>query len=453
MLAFAIILTLVAPAAPAAAGPSTAEEPLSKLSRTLSWERLPVAGDAANLRVRVDALGKRVILEGMPSARRLAAALGRRSGSICPETELDEDRLILHCRTRRLEATVVRSGASTFVDLHELRGLPVREAADALPRVFWDPVELGLGDACPGTVPFSRGECAWAEGRREDAVREFEAATELMDTAGPAWIRLGDLASLEEDGVLAAERYQRAGTKGPWGRIATARICELFGGCLGTIREVRVFDAAGLPEPARSELILRASRALAFQEAYEIAARTLSQNPRACEAGELLCARIALAAMRSERGADARAGLGLYLGLRDRNPEPIGYELAASAARISAELGAPRFAANTLATSVELAPARLLEGHLHRAAELYLEGGDPIRASVILDFSTERLGRKVMARANWRDLAARIHDASSAPPPLPPPSDRAEVEAALDAARRAALRSQENDTSAARDSQ
>ncbi|AKU93032.1 hypothetical protein [Vulgatibacter incomptus] len=405
----------------------------ARLAQAASWERIHLPDASRVSGIEVDALGARIVVDAKGPLAPLSAALEARRGSLCPESAVEGGRVVLRCRSRRIDAALVRSRGASFLDLREVRGLPPDPAP---PRVFWDPVPLGLGGACPGDSPFSQGECALAAGRDEEASSRFREALEDPSAAGAASIRLGDLAAAKGALAEAGEHYRRPGAIGIWGRIGVARSCELLGSCLGSPDEDRIFDPVGLPEPLRSEVALRGARAFAFEDRLEAAARLLESDERACALDRGLCRRIAVEAMRTAN-ADARtAGLLLFLALPDRTSGALAFELATAAAEVAAEAGAPRFGASSLAVVADAAPRSLLGAHLLRTAQLYLQAGDRVRASVILEFADERLGKKVLASRPWAQVRASVESAEASPE-TPPPPEKPDLEAARQALERA----------------
>lgn len=386
-----------------------------RLSSSISWERLRLPPGEVEL--EVDSLGARLALtptKGTSTA--LAAAFRARPSTLCPRATVEDGKLLLRCRSRRIEAKLRQERGARFLDLHEVRGLPIDGSFADEPRIFWDPVKLHLGGPCPGDTAFARGECALRSGHDEDAAIEFEAARSDPRAAGAAALRLGDLAARQGDRALAAEHYGKAGHLGFWGRLGTARICELLGNCLGTRDEARIFDPVGMPEPLRIELVLRHARALAFRDEHAAACRLLAAEGNACKLGENLCGRIALEAMRADLPADRAEGLSLFVSLENRTTSPLAFELSAAAAEVAAAAGAPLFAANTLSVTVDFAPKRRLAGHLLRMAQLYLDAQDPVRAEVVADFAARRLTPKVLGAKEWAAVRAAVRTMSRKTP-------------------------------------
>jgi len=423
----------IAAATALAALPSSAKsQPLAdqaqvpRLSSSISWERLRLPPGEVEL--EVDSLGARLALaplKGSPAA--LAKAFAARPSTLCPRAKVEDGKLLLRCRSRRIEASLRQERGARFLDLHEVRGLPIDGSFAGEPHVFWDPVKLGLGGPCPGDNAFAKGECALRSGLDDEAVIAFEAARSDPRAAGAAALRLGDLAARRGDRALAAEHYGKAGYLGFWGRLGTARICELLGNCLGTKEEARIFDPMGMPEPLRSEMVLRHARALAYRDEHAAACRLLAAEGGACTLGEDLCSRIALEAMRADLPGDRAEGLSLFVSLENRTTSPLAFEMSTAAAEVAAAAGAPLFAANTLSVTVDFVPKRKLAGHLLRIAQLYLDAKDPIRAEVVADFAARRLTPKVLGAKEWTEVRAALRRMSREPPA---PAGAPELEAA-----------------------
>jgi hypothetical protein len=390
---------------------------------TESVERVPLPpGSRAEL--TVDAMGATLSL-----ATRDPAAVLRfvapRLGPLCPNAEVAGAAVRLHCRTRRLAAAIVTGKAGPAVEIRELRGVPWRAGDDGPPWAPWDPAGLG-GAACPGVTPAAAGECALARDDRAAAKGHFQSALDGTDHAWAA-VRLGDL-SLAEDRLEAAIGWWRAaGNTGRFARLATARLCELTGSCLGAREFGGRFDPAGLPDPLGPELELRAARVETFLGRAAPAARRLlafssAARVAACDRAGLLCRRIALEALRTATGPEREDALALYLSLAEHDRGPLAVELARAGSEVAASLGAQIFGGNLLAAVAPEVPAPELADHLLRAAELFLSGDDRVRAGVILDFARTRLPAARLAEPRWAAVVTALtaRPSSPAPPPAPP---------------------------------
>jgi len=384
--------------------------------------------------VEVDALGATLVLR-TADPRRLERRLAAKPGLLCPEIARRDDGVVLRCRSRRIAARI----AGSRLEIRELRGLPMEDGADG------PPLPPGAAGPAPCTAEgvLAAAECLLAEGDRAAARAAFEA---LVD--GPfgtaAKVRLGDLALADGDPAAALAWYRRAGGRGEWGRIATARACELGGGCLGTREERRVFDPAGLPPPLHADLLLRAARARAFQGDGGGAVRLLGDPAGAtCAARPLLCRRLVLEALRDDDPAARLDALATYERLPDRDRGPLAAPLSRAAAEVAAANGAPGWGGRVLAATVEEAEPGALEPHLRRAAELFLDAGDRARAGVIVAFAEGRLPGKALGSPAWKAIRARLDPPASLRAPAIERAPEREAETDLAAARAAAARARE----------
>jgi hypothetical protein len=227
----------------------------------LTVERLPLPRLRGSLDVAVDPLRSTITISAPKDLGALAAKVSGNLGSVCPRWEVVNGRVLLRCRTNRLQASRVEVGGKSFIDIQELRGLP-RVGDEQRLDVFYDPGKIGAGGPCPGTSPAGRGECAFRDGQWKEAEVQFRLGLESYDRPMSA-LRLGDLAARRGDYNAAALMWNRAGTLGPFGRLAAARLCELRGGCMEG-KAKGLFEGGELKEPMRTELALRAARVDAF---------------------------------------------------------------------------------------------------------------------------------------------------------------------------------------------
>ncbi|WP_373049443.1 hypothetical protein [Vulgatibacter sp.] len=385
-----LLIALALPANVAVAAPAP---PGLLAAAGVEYVALP-AGRAPTL--EVDALGARLVLRGARGLR--ADALG----PTCPRLEERADAIVLHCVSRRIAANL-RPGA---LEIHRLRGLPWR--------------------AGPDGPPLLAPEAGAAEARA-------------------AAVRRGDLALADGDWATALAAWKEAAGTGNWGRLATARICEVTGSCFGTTQERAIFDGVGLPRLLRIDLDLRAARARAFHGDLGGALQRLGPGSgAACAHAPLLCRRIVLEGLRSDDPVVRADALAAFADLDDEAGKPLAAALARAAAEVAAETGAPAFGARSLSATVEEAEADELPAHLLRAAELFLEADDLVRAEVILAFARRRLPPALLASASWRAVERGLEPAAAAPPLPPAPSAPTERSSAiaddLDAARTAASR-------------
>jgi hypothetical protein len=380
----------------------------------------PVPGPVA---VRVEALESRLVLVAPRDASRLARALRALGSSICRKVEEGPGEVRLGCRTPRLAAFLVARERGPALEIRELAGMPVSGEV-GFPLVPYDPAALGLSP-CPGATPAARGECLLAAGDREGARQAFSLA-EGDEARGLAALRLGDLALLSGDARGADAAWLRA-TAEPWRRVAAARACEI-GDCAAGDGSWALFQPADLPAPLAADLAVHGARAAAFRGRLLEAATRLLDDPRACEAAVDLCHRLLLAALRGPPAVSEGALL-LYLAAPDRDRCPHALELALAAAARAEASGAPEFAANLLAAATPLVTGPDLPAHLLRTAELYLAGGDPIRAAVVAEYARVRAGKRLPG-PRWAAVSRALRASRAAPASSPAPAPEAPPELA-----------------------
>jgi hypothetical protein len=358
-------------------------------------ESLPLtpSGTAA-VSVEADALGGRIVLTG-------AAPKGR--STLCPSADKVGATTVLHCKSRRVRARIELAagagGKAPVLLLSQMRAASVR------------------------------GECALTAGRFDDAVSALAVA--LDSTLRPhAALRLGDAALLVDDVERAAAFWDSVGTAGPWTRLAAARLCDLLGTCRTPVRgglRFNPLDSGGLPPVAQDEILLRQARTLAYDDqAVDAVSLLVEQGERACGRAPALCRRIALEALRSQDGPASASeeasntrretlALVLTIGLQD---DVTSTELAGRLAEDLAVLGVPNLGADLLASASRTHPNH--DAALLRAAELYADAGDGIRAATVTRYMVGRKPSKELA-ARWKELERRI-DALNGPahPPETP---------------------------------
>jgi hypothetical protein len=408
-----LVLLAVALGGPAAAAEPEATARVSEFVTTVATiERVPLPKLRGPAEVRVDSLRSTVIITAPRDLGAVAAKVSSGLGSLCPRWEVDGGRILLRCRTRQLHAAIVEERGKKYLDLQELRGLPHAAEEDRL-YVFYDPVKAGLGGPCPGTVPAARGECLLKDGDKAGAAAAFKESYTVSFRA-LASLRLGDLAAEEGDFAEAAVWWTRAGSAGPFGRLARGRLCELRGDCLNGSTSI-IFDAGEIAEPMRTELALRAARIDLYGGRMGLALRwiasTIKRWPTSggcLTVGRLYCRRLVLAGLEDpdrERGKEA---LDIYLALPDRLTGPLAAELAKAAGEKAAVFGAPVFGANLHAAVTGLIPAREVPAHLLRIVELYLAGDDRARAQLVVDYAESRLEAKELSAPRWVSVRKRL---------------------------------------------
>ncbi|MEW6433342.1 MAG: hypothetical protein AB1730_17700 [Myxococcota bacterium] len=408
------VLCLAAPGAPVARAP---ESHLVLATEVLERVPLPAAPRAMEL----DVWSREV---RVTTALAPAVARALRTSRLCPTAEVRDGVAVAHCLRGQLRAALGRGRRGPELVLSQPRGVPPDE-----PRAFgvawhYPPDQFGLGGACPGTTPEGRAECLVAEGRHDEAVPLLTEALQ-HGNADFAALRLGDIAMAKGDLPSALSRYQAAGRRDSWGRVAAMRLCELT----GCAREEAVFDSARLSEPLATEVDLRLARALVLQGEDRRAAlalqRRLAARERqpACPLWPRVCVGVALAALRSEEPELQAVGLELFLGQQREVGVSRDPSLLREAAEAAAHLGAPAFAANLLATATPAVPVSRLAEHLARVTALYELAGDPVRAETVRTYARARLKRPL-----------RVTPPTRTPPDTGLEKLAAKVAGALDAA-------------------
>lgn len=399
------------------------------LDLTHTLERFPLKGGGRGLTVRAEPMAGRVIVEG-PGMAALAQELRTAARTLCTDVSVQDDTVVLQCKSRHLTASIAPHAGGQSLEIRTLRVAPW-SGRDGLPLVPFDPFRLDLGAGCPGDTPAGSGECALAAGQLKEARAHFLEAAEGPGAALAA-LRLGDFAAHEGDLPEAIRRWRQVPPRSPFGRLAAVRLCETEADCLPTGRSSILFDAAAVEPPLRSDLVLRRARHDAFAGRSLEGAQSLTGEygaGGACSAEPQLCGDILLEALR-QPGARGTQALAIYLATPSRDRGPVAVELARAASERSLAAGAPVFAANLLSlVSGLVAPAQLPD-HLARTAELYLEGGDLVRASVVVEFARTRLGRPGFAAPRWARIARRASTRAS-PKVVAPRADVTGVEAEL----------------------
>ncbi len=387
------LLTLLLPAA-AQAG----------LDLTHTLERFPLKGGGRGLTVRAEPMAGRVIVEG-PGVAALAQELRAPTRTLCTDVSVQDETVVLRCRSKQIAASIAPHAGGQSLEIRFLRVAPW-SGRDGLPLVPFDPFRLDLGASCPGDTPAGSGECALAAGQLKEAREHFLAATEGAGAALAA-LRLGDFAAHEGDLPEAIRRWRQVPPRSPFGRLAAVRLCETEPDCLPTGRSSILFDAAAVGPALRPDLLLRRARHDAFAGRALEGAQSLTGEygaGGACSAEPELCGDILLEALK-QPGPRGTQALAIYLATPSRDRGPVAIELARAASERSLAAGAPVFAANLLSLVSGVVTTAQLPDHLARTAELYLEGGDPVRASVVVEFARTRLGRPELASPRWTRIA------------------------------------------------
>jgi hypothetical protein len=388
----------------------------ARLALIVAVERIqvPVSLKAADF--VVESLTGTLELRKLANAKAVAQRMALSAGQICPEVEATGTSVVVHCRSKRIEARLAVDHGKTYIEIEQLRGLPWRHQGDRL-NIFYDPELVGFGGPCPGTLPVARAECALRDGHTEEAAALFRQAMASATQGSFAGVRLGDLALAKGDVAAAMNFYRHATFGDMFGRVAASRLCELDGSCLENSL-ARVFNGSDRPEPVRSEMRLRGVRAFLFQDRIPEASRMLADAisdrvAGACtEIGQLLCRRMLLVVLDRATGEDGALAIESYLSLPDRYQGPLAVPMLHAAAEKAASIGAPQFAANLLAANAPTAEGPGLGDHLLRTAELYLLGGDVVRARVVVDYAETRGPRNGYSGPRWGAVRNEVRGAN-----------------------------------------
>jgi len=409
------------------------------LSLVREAERLDLPPAASGVRLEPRPFTREWILWVPPAAVPSLAFQLRDGSRLCPEVAAAADHVTLRCVTSRLRATVVRDGAGVGLVLQRLSVAPWRPEEEGPPLVALDLAGLQLG-GCPGKTLEVSAECALAGGDLPRARELFEEAAR----AGPAplaELRLGDLALHDDDPDEAVVHWRRARAEAPWGRLASARLCEMEPHCLGAEAFESVYDSSAVEHALRADLVLRRARLAAFDGQLLEAARRLAGESGpggACQSALPWCRHVILLALELP-GPVGVESLTAYIDLYGRRDGPLALELVRAAALQAERAGAPVFAANLLAAATGSVASPELDLHLRRIASLYLAGGDRARADEIVRYARSRLGDGAMRVAEWAALRSGLRrpaaSLGSTPAPDAPDSDLAAARGALAASR------------------
>lgn len=389
---------------------------------TASIERVPVRVVGTAPVVEVDSLGAEVKLTGL-------AIIGK-APRLCPKQQVTKGAVIWKCSTRKLWASFDREGEKAFVELRELTSRAWLDADSQIPLHAWSLKGLALPDACPGQVPAARAECALGRGELEVARAAWEEALRGPDV-GLAHLRLGDLAILDGDVVLAMNHYAKVIPVGPVGRLAQARACELAGNCFSEVESKRIASDEGLGAEFARELALYTLRrevvAGRDRAAMEFMTKRLSMDPDLCEAARRFCQKVVEVALGSTDVEARIAGLSLYLNDHIRRG-PREQSLNRVASDTAFELGAPGFAAAVLASNTPHVEPDALPSHLLRIVKLYASANDRVRAEVILEYADTKLG-PVTRGAEWSAVRKQLRGNTKAKRTVELPSLAADEQA------------------------
>jgi hypothetical protein len=415
-LALASLLLSAAPKSPA---PPPPPRPVPFSFALLeSRERIPLAALPPNTRLENRPMLRRVdlVLPNAATATAVGRALQKHRPQLCPSVTVDGPRVSLSCTATRVEGSVSRSPRA--LDLFRHRGIPDC-GPDQVPAPLIPPDEVGLGEPCPGSTDAGRALCLLGKGDEAGARVLLEGKQGGAEALAARWIQ-GTLARRARETLRAADAFSQVGTRGIFGRLASAELCELTTNCEADEKASRAMLTERLPEPVRTLVELREFRREAYygnpgKAATAVAARladTSRENP-CLGAGLITCREFALAALGSPGEEEQLAGLELYLALPGGDWRPKDVDSARAAAEASLGLGAPGFAAALLTSVTRAIPPHALEAHLRRVVELYREAGDDVRAQVVLDYAVARAGRT--GRKRWADLLKPVPPTAAKP--------------------------------------
>lgn len=368
----------------------------ARLALIVAAERIPVPVAVKPADFAVEPLTGTIELRRVNNAKAVAQKMAQLAGQICPTVEAAGTTVIVRCKTKRIDAHLAIERGKAFVEIEQLRGLPWRHEADRL-DIFYDPVNLGFGGPCPGTMVSGRAECALRDGRKEEAAALFRQALSSAPQASFAGTRLGDMAVASGDIGGALNFYRRSSFGDLFGRVAASRLCELDGSCLANekLRE-RLFNGSDQPEPVRTEMLLRGARAAIFVDDLDEAGRLLAQavdnrtSGSCTELGQALCRRILMITLEHAKGEEGARAIETWLALPDKYQGPLATQMVRAVAEKAADIGAPVFGANLLAANATTFEGPGLGEHLLRTAELYIQAGDLVRARVVVDYADTR---------------------------------------------------------------
>jgi len=401
--------------------PQSASEPRPKplpIVTTASETRFTLVGVRANTRVVVDALGRTIAVLGI-DAKETARILAPNS-DVCVAGDVRNDALTLRCTTSRIEAFIKRapssSGRRSSLVVRVSLGTPLHDVATTFPRMLYAPEVLGIGGPCPGDTDAARAECALIALDTERARLHLLAAKD-GEHGAYASLRLGDLALESGDLQTAALHYAAAGRRGPFGRLAIQRRCELMGTCREAGRYAVGLDA--LDHVAlgvlTDEMLLRKARVLAFDDEPDTAlvvlfkSGTSTNQVHTCRRALLFCQRLVQHAFETSDAAGRARAFAFFTTLPVSPFTPLTVSLTRRAAVIADEVGAPAYGAALLAGISGQVEKAGLNDHLRGTAELYLRGHDVARARLVLEYASEQ---KLTAaeRARIDALFARVDD-------------------------------------------
>src|SRR4051812_12782125 len=161
----------------------------ARLALIVAAERLPVPVVVKAADFVFEPLTATIELRRINNAKVVAQKMAIGAGQICSEVEAVGTSVVVHCRTKRVDAHLVVERGKMYIEVEQLRGLPFRHEGDWL-TIFYDPQSVGFGGPCPGTMLAGRAECALRDGRLDDATALFRQALGSAPQASFAGMRL-----------------------------------------------------------------------------------------------------------------------------------------------------------------------------------------------------------------------------------------------------------------------
>jgi tetratricopeptide (TPR) repeat protein len=393
---------------------------------TAAEQLLPLVGTRVNARVVVDGLAKTIAVTGV-DGRATARAIGAKRDAPCVPSDVRDDALTLICTTSRISAAIVRKAArdervadekprprTSMLRVRVTLGPPPGDGATTFPRMLYPPETIEIGGPCPGDTTASRAECALFAGDLSSAnALLLEARKDIHRPY--AELRLGDLAFERGDLQEAAAHWALAGRRGPFGRLAVQRRCELSGTCREVGRYAPEYDALDTVALGvfTDEMLLRKARILAFDGELDAALdvlvthSTVSGEAHACRLALLFCQRVVKHGLESENSTTRARGFAVFTTLPLTPRTALRVPVTQQAAMIADEVGAPGYGAALLASVAGEVDKALLVDHLQRTAELYVRARDYARARLVLEFALGMRG-DAASRAAQDALLSRV---------------------------------------------
>ena len=143
-----------------------------RLPTVATLERIPLHVSPGGVSLTVLPFEKRLEIRSNRDSRAIYAKIVATSSRLCPQVQLDPPHVTLTCRSRRLDGALVDENGKVGLEIYELRGVPWKGEENRI-NIFYGPIAFKVDEACPGTSPLSRGECAFQAGQYAVAAVEF----------------------------------------------------------------------------------------------------------------------------------------------------------------------------------------------------------------------------------------------------------------------------------------